>query len=131
MTNYVLSTNEEVVSANDNSLGKQLIYTPRYSGFAKLVFSKKQYSVSYRHNYTGYTFTTSDNSEYLSPFDLGSVHVSATGTRGKYRYEGYFGIENIWGEEYVRIAYRPMPMINYSFGFNINLYQRKQSTTNI
>ncbi|MFT6747537.1 MAG: vitamin B12 transporter [Glaciecola sp.] len=123
MTSYVLSTNEKVLSAIDNSLGKQLIYTPRYSGFAKLTLSKKQYAVSYRHNYTGYTFTTSDNSEYLTPFDLGSVHVSFNAKRGKYKFEGYFGIENIWNEDYVRIAYRPMPLVNYSFGININLYQ--------
>ncbi|MFT6716005.1 MAG: vitamin B12 transporter [Saprospiraceae bacterium] len=123
LTNYVLSTNEQALSAGDNSFTKQLIYTPRYSGFVKLVLSKKQYSVSYRHNYTGYTFTTSDNSEYLSPFDVGAVHVSFNGIKGNYKFEGYFGIENIWGEEYVRIAFRPMPLINYSFGFNVNLYK--------
>jgi vitamin B12 transporter len=126
LTNYALSTNELTSNEGDNSLGKQLIYTPRYSGFAKLGISKKQYAVSYRHNYTGYTFTSSDNSEFLSPFDLGSVHLSFNSTKGKYKYEGYFGIENIWGEEYVRVTLRPMPLINYSFGFNIKLHQAKK-----
>jgi vitamin B12 transporter len=130
MTNYVLSTNEKSLNESDNSLGKQLVYTPRYAGHAKLVLSKNQYAVSYRHNYTGYTFTTSDNSEYLTPFDIGAVHVSVKRKAGEYRCEGYLGIENIWGEEYVRIAYRPLPLINYSFGFNINLYKPNTNRNN-
>jgi len=136
LTNYALSTNEMTTSETttngaDNSIGKQLIYTPRYSGFVKLVVSKKQYAVSYRHNYTGYTYTSSDNSEYLTPFDLGSVHLSFNSTKGKYRYEGNFGIENIWGEEYVRVALRPMPLINYSVGFNIKLIQPKKKNPSL
>ncbi len=126
MTNYVLSTNQEVPSDNDNSLDKQLIYVPRYTGFANLSISKKNYSVSYRHNYTGYSYTSSDNVSFLTPFDVASLYVSYSLGKSNCLYHAYCSGDNIWGKEYVRIASRPMPLVNYSFGLNIKWHQVKK-----
>ena len=53
-TSYVLSTNQETINDNDQSLGKQLIYTPHYVFNTILKIKFKRIDLSYTHNYTGY-----------------------------------------------------------------------------
>lgn len=126
MTNYVLSTNEKVDNSNDNSFKKQLIYVPRYTGFLKVSILYKKATISYRHNYTGYVFTATDNSMYLSPFDVGALYMSYQTSIQKYGISGFFQINNIWNEEYQRVVSRPMPLIAYAFGLTVSFNNKNQ-----
>ncbi len=119
LTNYVVSTNQQAKSANDASVGKQLIYVPMYSGHAKLSIEYKQLSFSYRHNYTGYRYTSTDNTEYLKPFYLGSLYVSYKTRIKNVATVFYVQVNNIWNEEYQVMLSRAMPQQNFNAGISI------------
>jgi vitamin B12 transporter len=76
LTNYTVSTNQQAKFENDESVDKQLIYVPLYSGHAKLTIQYSVFTFSYRQNYTGYRFTSTDNTQYLPPYTLGSVYFA-------------------------------------------------------
>ncbi len=119
-TNYTLSTNQKAVRANDASVGKQLIYTPIYSGAAALSTSYKSYTLRYQHQYTGYTYTTSDHSEFLEPYHIGSLYLAYE--PGWKKLDGHFfaRIDNIWNHQYQVVRNRPMPGVQYSIGLQLN-----------
>ncbi len=122
LTNYVLSENQQAKTQNDASIGRQLIYTPMYSGVAKVAVTYQTFIISYRHNYTGYRYTSTDNTQYLKPFDLGAIQASYRVQFKSYPGRIFFEINNIWNEEYQIMSNRPMPGINFlggiSFQFN-------------
>lgn len=119
MTSYVRSTNTKSKVENDNSVNRQLIYTPMYSGSGKLSVFYKKLAFSYRHNYIGYRYTSSDNTQFLEPFDLGSIHFAYSFNIPS----GILGLQcqvhNIWNEAYQVISNRPMPGINFNFGIQL------------
>ncbi len=121
LTNYTLSTNEKASRANDESVDKQLIYTPVYSGTAGLQLRYSKFSLNYNHSYTGYTYTTSDHSEWLEPYQFASLYVAYKANFKKIGGTLFFRINNIWNEDYQVVRNRPMPGINYSVGLNLNL----------
>ena len=121
LTNYTVSTNEKSSRANDASVGKQLIYTPIYSGTGGVELKYQKISLRYNHSYTGYTYTSSDHSEWLEPYELSSLYIAYKPTLKKISGSLYFRINNIWDQDYQVVRNRPMPGINYSIGLNINL----------
>jgi iron complex outermembrane receptor protein len=128
LTSYVISTNEKSKSENDNSVGKQLIFVPIYSGNARLKIEYKSFSITYRHHYTGYRYISTDHSEYLAPYQLGSVNVNYQQKFKNFNLNIYTQIDNIWDELYQIMPNRPMPNRNFNTGitFNIN-YKNKQN----
>lgn len=120
-TSYVLSTNEKSRSVNDNSIGKQMIYVPLYSGNGRLKISYKSFGITYRHQYTGYRYTSTDNSEYLEPYQLGSVILNYHKQFKKVNINLFAQADNLWNVTYQIMPYRAMPYRNYTFGININL----------
>ncbi len=123
VTNYVVSTNQALKSAEDASLHKQLIYVPMYSGFAKLNIGYKQFSFCYRHTYTGYRYTSSDNSEYLSPYQLSSIYASIKFKNKKWNTSAFLQVNNLWNTQYQIIANRAMPLRNYALGLSFEINQ--------
>lgn len=128
LTSYVLSTNEKSKSENDNSVGKQLIFVPIYSGNARLKIEYKSFSITYRHHYTGYRYISTDHSEYLTPYQLGSVNVNYQQKFKNYYLNLYTQIDNIWDELYQIMPNRPMPNRNFNIGITFNFnYKNKQN----
>ncbi len=120
ITNYTVSTNKKPSRANDASVGKQLIYVPIYSGTGGIEVKYSKFSLRYNHSYTGYTYTTSDHSEWLDPYQLGSLYMAYSPQWKKFGGSFFFRINNIWNEPYQVVRSRPMPGINYSIGLNLN-----------
>jgi iron complex outermembrane receptor protein len=120
LTNYVLSTNQKSKAENDNSVGKQLIYTPMYSGMAKISVEYKGVLLSYRHNYVGYRFTSTDNTKYLTPYDLGSVYLSYTIKFTDMNAGIFFQVNNVWNRQYQIISNRAMPGTNVNGGISLS-----------
>ena len=118
MTNYVLSTNQESKSANDASIGKQLIYVPIYSGHAKMNVGYKKWIFSYRHNYTGYRYISTDHSQYLLPYYLGSAYISYKIELRNAIANFFVQANNIWNTRYQVVATRAMPQQNYNIGIS-------------
>lgn len=120
-TAYVLSVTAASYIYNDGSVGKQIPYTPRYNGQLNIGFTYRKLSVNYNHTYTGYRFTTTDESSYLTPYETGNVQVMYKSQI--YRHSCLFTgqCNNIWNEQYQVVAYRPMPGMNWLLGFKIEL----------
>ncbi len=122
LTNYVISTNQKARLEGDDAVGRQLIYTPLYTGQGTLSLAYKGFAVAYNHTYTGYTYTTSDNLNYLEPYQLGNLYLNK-----KLRFRNYgidlgFSCLNLWNRDYQTVVIRPMPGRNYllsaSFSFH-------------
>ena len=120
-TAYVLSTTVASYIYNDGSIGKQIPYTPRYNGQVNAGFTYKNLSVNYIHTYTGYRFITTDESEYLQPYQTGNVQLMCNTTLLHHLWQFTGQCNNIWNEHYQVVASRPMPGINWLLGLKITL----------
>ena len=126
-TTYVASTNEIGLSPSDASVGKQLLYVPRYSGMGSLMIAYKKLTIRYTQTYAGYRFTSTDDSQYLDPYSVASFFTSySTTLRTKLNWEFYGVVNNCWNTYYETMAYRPMPGINYKIGVKLKLKNREQ-----
>lgn len=127
LTEYVFSTNTKSKTENDNSVGKQLIYVPMYSGMAKATVRYKKFQLVYRHNYVGYRYTSTDNTQYLLPYDLGSLYFSYDLKFSNTVTGIFFRADNIWNEQYQVISNRAMPGINFNGGISIQFHKPNQT----
>ena len=127
MYNYVLSTNEQSTSANDVSLGKQLIYVPIQNGQISFSIFHKGSSLTYTQLYTDYRYTLSDNSQYLKPYTIGNLSIAQTFILKSYKIKLFVQLNNIWQEPYQVIAYYAMPLLNYQFGLTLYFNQPNKS----
>lgn len=118
-TAYCLSTTAQSYLPHDGSVGKQIPYAPRYNGMANAGATYKNTTLNYNHTYTGYRFTTSDESAYLPPYNTGNILAMHTLTRGGYTCQLMAQCNNIWNAQYQVAAGRPMPGFNWLVGMRI------------
>lgn len=123
-TAYVLSTNEQVLNENDNSKDRQLIYTPRYTLQGGVLLAFQQMSLLYSQSYTGYRFTSTDNSTWLPPYNIASLRASYSLSVSKVILQASIAFNNLYNASYHVVAGRPMPMRSYEAGITL-LYNNK------
>ena len=121
-TAYVLATTVSSYIYNDGSVGKQIPYTPRYNGQMNISFNYRRFSFNYNHTYTGYRFTTTDESSYLQPYQTGNVQLMYTLSVHRRKWQFTAQCNNIWNEQYQVVASRPMPGTNWLAAFNADLF---------
>ena len=121
-TAYVLATTVSSYIYNDGSVGKQIPYTPRYNGQLNVGFTYKRFSFNYNHTYTGYRFTTTDESSYLLPYQTGNVQLMYSLPVHGHQWQFTGQCNNIWNEQYQVVAFRPMPGINWLAGFKATIF---------
>ncbi|MCX8079847.1 MAG: TonB-dependent receptor plug domain-containing protein [Bacteroidia bacterium] len=123
-TAYVLSTLQKIRS-NDSELlkGRQIIYTPRYRFNHSLSLGNTFLSLILWHHYTGYRFTTSDNSEWLPPYHLWDAGIQI---KPKFKPKNRivllslnFTVKNITNQAYQIMRGYPMPGRYYQCGITI------------
>jgi vitamin B12 transporter len=124
-TAYVVATTQASYIYNDGSIGKQIPYTPRYNGQANMGFTWKSLSVNYNNTYTGYRFTTSDESYYLTPYQTGNVQLMYNTALHNHPLLFTVQCNNIWNESYQVVAYRPLPGFNWLVGFKASIVGNK------
>jgi vitamin B12 transporter len=129
ITGYVLSTTQASSQENNNTVNKQLIYTPRYTVNANISAGYGNVNLVLFHQYIGYRFTTSDNSEWLNPYSVSSLRVNYTLDIKKMKLIFYAAGNNLFNTNYTVLAGRVMPLRNYEFGITIqtknNLKQKQ------
>ncbi len=124
-TAYVLSTNEEGTNENDNAIGRQLIYTPRYTGQSALTCTYQGFTLLFTQSYMGYRFTSTDNTSWLHPYYLANAKLAYKYAFNKVTIEFFAGVNNIFNKDYMAVANRPMPLRNYEAGLALH-YQKKK-----
>ena len=116
---YTLSTTKESAIANDYSVGKQLPYVPRYQVKMNMGLTKNLFEIYYVYAYTGYRFVTTDESEYLLPYNTHNLFASYQLHLGKqHQLLTTFKVNNILNKSYESIVGRIMPGRNFSVGLN-------------
>lgn len=125
---YVLSTVFKSSLQDDASLGRQLIYTPRYNGSASLQFGFRSARLVWTTQYAGYRFTSSDNAQWLAPFLVHQARLSLSLLKNLLQLN--LQCNNISNAVYSVVAGRPMPLRNYEAGlvFKINNLKFKHRT---
>jgi iron complex outermembrane receptor protein len=119
LTNYVLATNEKSLLENDRSVGKQLIYVPRYCGSGSISISFKNILFKYWTQYTGYRYTSTDNYEYLNPYWVHGCFVSGNFKIFGLAVNAYVQLNNLYHANYQVVKNYPMPLQNYIGGIKL------------
>ena len=105
----------------DESLNKQLIYTPKHSANWLLGASFHKFWMNCNYTFTGVRYVTTSNSSYLPNYDLVNLamgyHLKLAKGNGL---DFQFDVNNVLNKEYMSVAYRAMPGINYQF--NLRYY---------
>lgn len=116
---YTRSSPTASYLVNDNSIGKQIPYTPILNASAAATIAWKSVAITYVHRYTGKRYITSDESAYVPWYTKGDLllNVSMHGTRINYSING--SVQNLWNTDYQVVAFRPMPGIYYLFSVAI------------
>ncbi|MBX2972861.1 MAG: TonB-dependent receptor, partial [Flavobacteriales bacterium] len=121
LTNHVVSTNQVAKSRYDDSVDKQLIYVPMYSGNARLGVSRTRGSVQLSATYTGYRYTSTDNREFLEPYWLLNASASVRVLRkARWQADVFVQANNILNTRYEIMLSRPMPLRNYQAGIRFH-----------
>ena len=115
-TSFVLATTVKSYQPNDGSINKQIPYSPRYNGQANLGIGYKKFSLKYNHTYTGYRFITTDESQYLEPYQTGNIFTSYDFLLKKLKLQINVQCNNFWNEKYQVVNLRPMPLRNWAIG---------------
>jgi len=129
-SSYVLSTVFATEQSYSDVLGKQLIYTPRYQFNASFKIWYEGTSILFIHNYSGYRFTSSDNREWLDPYQLASLRLNYNYPLQKTNLVVYLACNNLFNSNYQIVKGRPMPLRNYEIGMSFLIQQKSTTKTN-
>lgn len=125
-TSYVLSTYSKNEQENDNSIGRQLIFTPRYTGQAGISVNYKKFHILFNQNYTGYRFTSSDNTTWLYPYYISNIKCGYQYGFSNVNMEIFGSINNLFNKNYVVMPNNPMALRNYEIGICMNYHKPKK-----
>ena len=107
---FTRSTYEKELYPGDLTFRKQLIYNPSHRFAGVLGMQIKSFTLYYQHGYTGRTYVSSDNTDFLPVYDVANLTTSVDlkiikMATVKLRVE----IMNLWEKDYQVVAYYPMP----------------------
>ncbi|MBP9150923.1 MAG: TonB-dependent receptor [Flavobacteriales bacterium] len=119
---WVSSKVTEGATANDASVGNQLIYVPLHQAKAHFSVHFAKLFLLYGHQYTGLRHTTSDNKSSLPAYQISYVTLGYEYAFKKHTMGINFTVDNLFNTAYQTIAWRPMPgrsfLINLNYQFN-------------
>jgi iron complex outermembrane receptor protein len=126
VTGYVLSTVASNTQEYNNSVNKQLIYTPRYTVNSNVLVGYDKMAITYFDQYIGYRFTTSDNSQWLDPYHISSARINYNINFKAFNFIVFGACNNLFNKNYTILSGRPMPLRNYEMGITLQTKYKKQ-----
>lgn len=118
---YVLSTTVRSYLPGDGSIGKQIPYSPRYNVQSNFGIVLYHFWINYNLTYTGYRFTTTDESQYLTPYTLNNIYVSYPFKLKNVGLQLSAQMHNIFDVKYQIVNGRPMPGRNFTISCSFSL----------
>ena len=116
---YVKAINKGV---SNESLNKQLIYTPENMFNWNLKAHYNNLWINLNYVFTDIRYITTSNSSYLPEFDLMNLSIGKTfKTKSKQKLLVQIDVNNIFGKEYMSVAYRAMPRTNFELSVRYHL----------
>lgn len=110
---YSGSSNESKDAPGD-TYGKQLIYTPLHNASGKIGFACSHWYLLLFGNYTGESYTTTDNLSTLPGFYLMDISLKKEFVTKLMNIGIAARLNNIFNKDYQFVAYRPMPGRNFN-----------------
>lgn len=107
---------------NDASLHKQVMYVPIHQAMGLTEISYQSWTLGYRHRYTGYRFTTADESDFLPSFQLGELSLEKSFYfKRKWKEKAIFRLDilNLNNTYFETIALRPQPGRHFRLTFEL------------
>lgn len=100
-----------VIKSADNEFaaGKQLIYSPEHLFNTSLRAAYKNIYLSWVSCYTGRSYTTTDNSDFLKGYLLNNLSTGIKIGSGKSTFDVNLKTDNLFNVNYQAIAWYPMP----------------------
>ena len=120
-SSFVLATTQKSYTALDGSIGKQIPYTPRYNGQASIGCTWGSFYANYNHTYTGYRFVTTDESQFLRPYQTGNLFLQYGLPWHQANLKISLQCNNVWNTSYQIMNARPMPLRHYALGLQVLL----------
>lgn len=115
-TAYILSTQGPSTSPGFSLEGFQIPYSPRYRAQAMARLSWEGWSLQYTHGYTGYRFTSLDESQFLQPYQLGHLRLGWASSKARHPWQVQVQLLNLWNTPHQLAAFRPMPGRHFMVG---------------
>jgi vitamin B12 transporter len=112
----ITGTYAYTISRRDGNTN-QLMYVPKHKATAALAYSYRRFSAYYSHLLTGKVFYTTDNSAGIDAYNV-------SGIGAEYTFKVLKGlslgaqVNNLYNQEYLAVAARPMPGRNYNMYLN-------------
>jgi len=107
--------NKKAIAINDFSVGKQLLYVPKYTYKIYCLAVYKDFSLLADLQYYSRRYITSDNISYLPGYTLLNLQAGySRSIKNSHTLQVLFGINNATNNTYEEIAYRPMPGIYFN-----------------
>lgn len=121
------ASNMEARFPGDASVGKQLIYTPKYRASAHLSISWKGFLLRYQYQFTDRRYLSADNRDYLPSFQTHDINISKQFTFRQTGLRLSFGVANLFDNRYLVIAGTPMPGRTYTGSLHFQFHKPLKS----
>jgi iron complex outermembrane receptor protein len=109
----------------DESVGKQLVYIPKYSSSLMTKLSYKNYYISHKYNHYSERFTSSSNDpitrDRLAPYIMNDISIGSSFITTYGQLDITLAIHNLLNEEYKSVLSRLMPGRNYNLLISFKL----------
>jgi len=104
--------------------GKQLIYIPEHKAGINLLFTYRDFMISYSHIYTGNRYTDKLNMlKPLARFNTADIRVAQSFSKNQYKFNVAGAVKNVYNATYEVIQYIPTPPINFELSITITYKQ--------
>lgn len=117
---YTIATSKSSYIPNDYSIGKQIPYVPRYQTKFIVGYQNTHFNIHYILTYTGYRFTTTDETQYLNPFIQHHLFFNKKIQLKSHNLFFTFAVNNLLGVYYESMPGRTMPGRNFALGIAYN-----------
>ncbi len=116
---FCKSTNQKTTSAEDNSLGKQLIYIPENTANATLNLSCWHFILGYNFTFVDKRYTSSDNQSFMPAYSLSNIIFGKSFYLNTFVISLQGKVNNVFDVDYQSVKNWPMPGINYALTLRI------------
>jgi iron complex outermembrane receptor protein len=121
--NYTRVSTQKPINPTDKSVGRQLIYVPRFTAQSSLQYERKKFFAGAYYTYTDYRRTPDG---YLPPYQLIDLDMGVEKKFQETELGLSFRVNNIFNESYQVIIWRPMPGRWYSLTMNLTWTKKKE-----
>ena len=111
---YCRSTYQKTTSAEDQSLGKQLIYIPENTYNGTLNLNCWNFILGYNLTFVDNRYTSTDNQSYMPRYSLSNIIFGKSFNLNNFVLSLQFKVNNIFDVDYQSVKNWPMPGRNYA-----------------